>query len=204
MRRRIRPRRGLVAAVALIGLAAACSSSDGRALPPPGPDQTTSTSTTATEPPAGEREPFILRTSAFTEGAAIPERLTCFGADVSPDLSWTGTPPDVAELAVVVRDRDAGGFVHWLLTGIDPSVQGVGEAGIPENAVEGPNDGGTVGWFGPCPPAGSGPHTYEIVLHALPAPLELPAAASAEQIAALIEASSGERAVITGTVTAPG
>ena len=66
-----------------------------------------------------------------------------------------------------MRDRNAGGFVHWVVTGIDPFVQGVGEGGLPENAVEGPNGAGTVGWIGPCPPAGSGMHTYEFALLAL-------------------------------------
>ena len=135
----------------------------------------------------------------------MPAELTCTGASVSPDLSWTGTPADAASLALVVRDRNAGGFVHWVVTGIDPFVQGIGEGGVPENAVEGPNSAGTIGWLGPCPPAGSGTHTYEVALLALPgARGAAPTGTTAEELAALLDAAAMERAVLTGTVTAGG
>jgi hypothetical protein len=113
-------------------------------------------------------------------------------------------PSDTATLAIVVRDRDAASFVHWIVTGIDPFVQGIGQGGVPENAVEGRNESGAVGWLPPCPPAGSGTHTYEFALLALPAAVDIPVDATAEQAAALLEASAGERAVLTGTVTAGG
>jgi Raf kinase inhibitor-like YbhB/YbcL family protein len=200
------PRR-LVAVAAMVGWLAvvvgACSADDGRALPPADPQGTTTTSSTPSiQPPTGELGPFTLRSTAFAEGAAMPAELTCTGASVSPDLSWTGTPADAAALAIVVRDRNAGGFVHWVVTDVDPFVQGIGEGGVPENAVEGRNDAGTVGWLGPCPPAGSGTHTYEVVLLALPGPVVVPPDATGAQAAALLEESASERAVLTGTVTA--
>jgi Raf kinase inhibitor-like YbhB/YbcL family protein len=183
---------------------AACSSADGRALPPADPLVTTTSTTTvpSIEPPTGDLAPFTLRSTAFADGGVLPDELTCTGAGVSPDLSWTDTPSDAESLALVVRDRDAGGFVHWIVTGIDPSVQGIGEGGVPEAAIEGPNDAGTVGWVTPCPPAGSGTHTYEVSLLALPGVVAVPPDSDAQQAAALLEASAGERAVLTGTVTA--
>jgi hypothetical protein len=184
--------------------AVACSKSDGRALRPPDPDRTTtSSSVPELQPPTGELGPFTLQSTAFTEGGVIPERLTCTAAaPVSPDLSWTGMPPEAASLAIVVRDRDAGGFVHWIVHDIDPFVLGIGEGGIPENAVEGPNGAGSTGWLAPCPTAGDGPHTYEVVLLALPSPPEVVVGATSEQVAAQLEASAYERAVLTGTATA--
>jgi Raf kinase inhibitor-like YbhB/YbcL family protein len=204
-------RRRPLAALALAGLLAgavgACSESDGRALPPADPQQTT-TSTSSTipsiRPGTGDLGAFTLRSTAFGDGTTMPAELTCTGAGVSPDLSWTDTPADAETLALVVRDRNAGGFVHWIVTGIDPSVQGIGEGGVPESAVEGPNDAGTVGWIAPCPPAGSGTHTYEVALLALPGVVAVPPDATGQQAAALIEASASERAVLTGTVTAGG
>lgn len=187
----------------LAGAVAACSETDGRVLPPADPRRTTTTSSVpAIEPSTGDLGVFALQSTAFADGSEMPERLTCEGEAVSPDLSWTGTPADATSLALVVRDRDAGGFVHWVVTGIDPFVQGIGEGGVPENAVEGRNDSGAIGWLGPCPPAGSGTHTYEVALLALPGVVDLPADATGEQAAALLEASAGERAVLTGTVTA--
>jgi Raf kinase inhibitor-like YbhB/YbcL family protein len=199
-------RRRLPATLAVTGLltvlAAACSEADGRALPPADPRRTTtSSSAPAIEPPTGDVDVFTLRSAAFADGGVIPDALTCAGAATSPALAWTGTPLDAVSLAIVVRDRDAAGFVHWVVNGIDPFVQGIGEGGIPENAVEGRNDSGTIGWLAPCPPAGSGLHTYEVLLLALPASVELPADASGEQAATLLEASAGQRAVLTGTVT---
>lgn len=185
------------------GLAMACSSSDGRTLPPPDPDKTTTTpSAPVIQPPTGEVDELSLQSTAFTEGGVLPDRITCTGVASSPDLSWTGTPLEAVELAIVVRDRDAGGFVHWIVTGIDPFVQGIGEGGVPENAAEGLNGAGTVGWLGPCPPAGSGTHTYEVVLLALPEVLAIPPEGTANEVAGLVEASASERAVLTGIVTA--
>ena len=101
-----------------------------------------------------------------------------------------------------MRDRNAGGFVHWVVTGIDPFVLGVGEGGLPESAVQGMNSAGTVGWTGPCPPAGSGVHNYEFMLLALADPVDLAADTPAEQAAATLETAAIERAVLTGTVAA--
>ncbi len=193
--------------LALAGLltiaVAACSESDGRGLPPADPQRTTtSTSVRTIGPATDDVDTFTLRSTAFADGEVIPQELTCTGTGVSPDLSWTGTPSDAVTLALVVRDRDAAGFVHWIVTSIDPFVQGIGEGGVPENAVEGRNDAGAIGWLAPCPPAGTGTHTYEVALLALPSVVEVPIDATAEQAAALLEASASERAVLTGTVTA--
>lgn len=201
---RLRPLIALSLATLLVALGS-CAEDDGRTLPLPDPNRTTTTTAPPEiQPSSGGEDTFTVQSTSFTDGGVIPEPLTCTGASVSPDLSWTGTPPDAVELALVVRDRDAGGFVHWVVTGISPSVQGFAEGGIPEDAVAHRNDAGTIGWVGPCPPAGSGTHTYELVLHALVALTAIPPDATAEQAAYLIEASSSERAVLTGTVTAGG
>lgn len=197
----------LLAALAVAVLGVACSSSDGRDLPAPDPSQTTtSVSAPVVAQPSEEAEvtsTFVLTSSAFVDGGGIPEAHTCTGADFSPPLTWSGAPA-AAELALVVRDRDADGFVHWVVTGIDPSVQGLGAGGVPEGAVEAMNSAGTTGWFGPCPPAGSGTHTYELVLHALPEPLGLAAGTAADEAATLVEGASSATATLTGTVTAGG
>ena len=195
-----------LALAGLLGAGVSCSAADGRALPPADPGLTTTSTSIvpSIQPPTGELGLFTLRSTAFAEGAPMSEELTCTGTGVSPDLSWTDTPSDATTLALVARDRDEGGFVHWIVTGIDPTIQGIGEGGLPESAVAGPNDAGTDGWLPPCPPAGSGTHTYEIALLSLPGVVALPPDATGQQAAALLEASAGERAVLTGTVTAGG
>ena len=198
-------RRHLLALLVATGMgvsALACSSSDGRDLPPPRVAQTTTPSAPVVQEPVGSGEVFSLSSSAFAEGTEIPDRFTCRGEELSPALEWSGTPLDTSSLALVVRDLSAGGFVHWVVTHIDPFVQSVGEDGLPENAVEGLNSTGSNGWAGPCPPAGSGVHTYEFALLALVDPVSVPLDAPAEQAAAALEAAAVERAVLTGSVAA--
>ena len=142
----------------------------------------------------------MLTSGSFLEGGEIPEQLTCRGAGLSPSLAWAGTPVDATSLALVVRDRNAGGFVHWIVTGIDPLVLSVGAGGLPESAVEGLNSTGSTGWTPPCPPADSGVHSYELMLLALADPVVLAPGTPAEQAAATLEAAAIERAVLTGTV----
>lgn len=193
----------------LLALAAslvACSSSDGRGLPPPDPHKTTtsvSAPVVAQPSEAGVVEVFSMTSAAFPDGGVIPSRHTCAGEDLSPPLAWASTPP-AAELALVVRDRNAAGFVHWVVTGIDPAVQGFGEGGVPEGAVEAANSTGTRGWFGPCPPPGSGAHTYDFVLHVLPEPLSLEPGLAAADAAQLVEGASSGQAALSGTVTRGG
>jgi hypothetical protein len=196
----------LLAVAAVVLLAGACSSSDGRSLPPPDPHRTTTTvDTPVVAQPSdggdggdgGVVEVFALYSAAFVEGEPIPDQFACDGSP-SPPLDWVATPP-AAELALVVRDRDANGFVHWVVTGIDPLVLGVGEGGVPEGAVEAANDSGTIGWFGPCPPPVDGAHTYVFTLHALAEPLVLTAADTAEAAAQQVEGASLAQASLTGT-----
>jgi len=196
-----------VALASVVALGASCSSDDGRSLPPADPNRTTTTvSTPVVGQPSEEIvEPgavtFTLSSPAFAEGGVIPAAHTCAGAGVSPPLAWTGAPA-AAELALVVRDRSAGGFVHWVVTDLDPVLLGFGEGGLPEGAVEAANSSGSVGWTGPCPPAGPGVHEYAFVLHALAVPLSVPPGATAEEAAALVEGASIAQAALVGTVAA--
>jgi Raf kinase inhibitor-like YbhB/YbcL family protein len=199
------PSRRLLALLGALGLGAsvlACSSSDGRDLPPPRVAQTTTPSAPVVQSPVGSADVFRLASTSFADGTEIPARFTCGGEGMSPALEWTGTPLDATSLALVVRDLNAGGFVHWVVTGIDPFVQSIGEDGLPENALEGLNSTGSPGWTPPCPPAGSGVHSYEFAVLAMVEPVTVPIDAPAEQAAAALEASAAERAVLTATVAA--
>jgi Raf kinase inhibitor-like YbhB/YbcL family protein len=193
----------LVAVVVVAGLLlAACGDSkEGRVLRPPSPDQTTTSSTTAPAEEAGgadagsasgdaggsstTRGPLQLSSSAIPAGGEIPLDHTCRGADVSPPLLWTGVPAGTAELAVVVRDMSAEGFVHWVIAGIPATTGGIAAGTPPDGAVEAANDFGRSGWAGPCPPSGS--HDYEFVVYALAQPSGLTAAEAAPDAAARIE-----------------
>ena len=104
---------------------------------------------------------------------AIDARFTCDGDDVSPPLSWTGAPAGTVELALLVTDDDADGFVHWAVAGIAPASGRCVEGAGPPGAVAGAERLRRAGWSGPCPPAGS-PHTYRFTLYALNQQAEVP------------------------------
>ena len=108
----------------------------------------------------------------WQDGGDIPVRNTCAGEDVAPALSWSGVPDGAVELALVVIDDDADGFVHWVLTGFDPAIRSLLEGQVPDGARQWSNTFGAPRWNGPCPPAGS-PHTYRFVLYALNQQLEV-------------------------------
>ena len=191
-------------AVAALALAA-CDTGDGRSLeaPPPGatapPIPTTTTATSAvlgTTPVSGDAAGMTLASPAFAAGGPIPVRQSCDGEELSPALTWSGVPPETAELAVTVIDpgAPAGPFVHWVVTGIDPVVTGFGEGGLPESAVQ------VLPWIGPCPPAGE-THDYIVTLYALTAPLELAPDAASDAALAALESTPGPTVVLTATFT---
>ena len=134
-------------------------------------------------------EPLTLSSSAIADNGTIPARYTCRADDVSPPLLWQGVPAGTVELAVVVRDVDAEGFVHWVIAGLPPDVGGLAEGTPPAGAVEAANDFGRPGWAGPCPPAGT--HTYEFRVYALSQPSGVVVGEPGSDAAGRVEAGAG-------------
>lgn len=223
-----RPRLLALAATALVAGTAlvACDTDDGRTMREPTGSQraampTTTSSTLpgvpiVTDPPvilaatdpsttlvatteAGEVAPFAV-TGPWASGAAIPVEHTCDGADTAPLISWTSPPAGTVEVAVVVTDRDAENFVHYAAAGFPPVAGGMGGAVVP-GAVEGTNDFGTIGWRGPCPPAGT-THTYVWTVYALAEPSGFVAGAPGGDLwEQLVESTAFASAEFTGAFT---
>jgi len=116
---------------------------------------------------------FSLTSSAVADGGTIPRPYTCDGEDRSPPLLWSAPPAGTRSLVLMLDDPDAPGgrFIHWLAWGIPPDTSGLGE-GEPA-PLEGRNGFGSVGYRGPCPPRGHGPHHYRFRLHAVAEELRL-------------------------------
>jgi len=139
-----------------------------------------------------------LETPAFQEGGEIPTKFSCEGADVSPALAWRGVPPGARELALVMEDPDAGGFVHWTVLGIEPETSRVREGQVPAGAVETENSFGERGWGGPCPPEGVEPHRYVFALYALRRRLGLGRDASPDEVREGLANAGLARGTLTG------
>ena len=120
-----------------------------------------------------------VTSTAFKEGQLIPKKYTGEGADVSPPISWKGLPEGTREVVLICDDPDAPTkepWVHWVIYRIPATVNGLSE-GIPRNArlkqpvgmLQGKNSWPkeAVGYRGPMPPPGDGPHRYFFHVYAL-------------------------------------
>ena len=118
---------------------------------------------------------FSIKSAAFAEGAAVPKKYTCDGADVSPALEWSGAPAGTKSLALIADDPDApvGTWTHWIAWNI-PADHALSEGvqkqeSLPDGTRQGKNDFRRIGYGGPCPPPGK-PHRYVITVYALDVP----------------------------------
>jgi Raf kinase inhibitor-like YbhB/YbcL family protein len=121
---------------------------------------------------------LVVVSSAFREGQSIPtsavfDGMGCTGQNRSPDVAWSGAPPNTKSYAVVLWDPDvpAGVFVHWLLFNIPAHVTSI-TAGVGDTAdggvgaTQGFTDYGVARYGGPCPGPGDSPHHYHLSVFA--------------------------------------
>ncbi len=168
----------------MLALCLAACSSDGAA-------RLEHTATQATEEFGME-----LTSPAFAHEAAIPDRYTCEGSDLSPPLQLANIPTDTVSLAVVMDDPDApaGVWDHWVEFDIQPREsipEAVGDLGTP-----GTNSWGRTGYGGPCPPSGT--HRYFFTVYALDSELDLPAGATKAQALNALEGHVLAQATLMG------
>ncbi|HXW57518.1 MAG TPA: YbhB/YbcL family Raf kinase inhibitor-like protein [Candidatus Cybelea sp.] len=132
-------------------------------------------------------ESLKVTSSTFPNGA-IPDRSTCHGQDISPELAWTPPPERAHSLALIVTDPDSSppDFVHWVLYDLPPGTHELAE-GVPPNerladdSRQGRNDFDTIGYRGPCPP-GDSPHRYVFTVYALDLKMDVPPGATKDHI----------------------
>jgi Raf kinase inhibitor-like YbhB/YbcL family protein len=121
-----------------------------------------------------------LTSSTFLHQQPIPERCTCEGADISPELSWSDAPSGTQSFVLIVDDPDAPDpaaprmtWVHWVLFNLPADCRGLpeGTRDLPAGTGQGLNDWKRTGYGGPCPPIGR--HRYVHKLYALDTTLAL-------------------------------
>ena len=120
--------------------------------------------------------------NALASGKYIPTKYAnkgvSGGQNISLPLSWTEIPNGTKSFALTMVDRHpaAKGFVHWLVVNMSGHARGMTEGAsrglrrLPEGSIELRNGFGDIGYGGPQPPKGAGPHEYVITLYALNVP----------------------------------
>ena len=167
------------AAVVLLACLAGCGGGDKLSSPPPSAPQR-----------------LTITSPDFPAGGAIPARFSCDGAKARPALRFARVPTGAAELALIVVDPDAGGFVHWTAYALAPDTRTLGATGLPAGAREGENSTGATGWTPPCPPSGT--HRYEFRLYSLERKSGLDAGAKPDDVIAAVRAGAGASGLLVG------
>lgn len=111
-----------------------------------------------------------IKSKAFEDHGTIPKLYTCDGGNLSPPLAWGDVPVGARSLAVLCDDPDAPGgtWRHWAAYNIPVQQDGLAQgAAAKPGLAQGLNDFRRVGYGGPCPPRGDGPHRYRFRLLAL-------------------------------------
>jgi Raf kinase inhibitor-like YbhB/YbcL family protein len=152
---------------------------------------------------AGSAITLHVSSSSFADGQSMPARLTCDGANASPELQWSAAPARTKSYVIVMNDTDTpSGFVHWLAYNIPAGTHEEHEgASTPSTrliqAREGNNNFGHAGYGGPCPPPGS-PHHYVLRVFALDVDPALAAGQDKEDVLAAIKGHVLARGQLTG------
>jgi len=163
---------------------------------------------------AADAAPLTLTSPDLAPGARVGDaqvgdRFGCAGGNRSPALVWSGAPAGAKSFAVSLFDSDAptgAGFWHWTMfdiaasaTSVPPGAGDAKAAVAPAGAVQGTNDAGAIGYFGPCPPEGDKPHRYRFELDALDvAKLGLDAGAAAATVAERVRRHTLAKATLIG------
>jgi hypothetical protein len=146
---------------------------------------------------------IAVTSTSFQDGAEIPAKYT--GQGISPQLSWTGAPPNTTSFVLIMHDVDAAipagslnnDISHWVVWNIPGSTTMIPEGGpVPSGAnqysLRGPQ------YMGPAPPAGHPYHHYIFEVYALNAMLDVPAGATRADVEKAMEGKIIARGAYVG------
>jgi Raf kinase inhibitor-like YbhB/YbcL family protein len=149
---------------------------------------------------------FQLTSPVFEHKQAIPEKYSCKGKNISPELTWNDPPQGTVAYGLIVDDPDApaGTWVHWVIYNIPGSLQDLPES-VPNDkeiiniGINGINSSNKYGYSGPCPPFGT--HRYFFRLYALDQLLDIKQVANKPELIKAMQGHILAIAELMGTFT---
>ena len=117
-----------------------------------------STGSPASDPPEPADPGLVLTSPDLDDTGALPAwasgvyGTTCAGENRSPALAWDGVPDGTRSFVVTFTDPAHPSYVHWVVTGIDPSATGLepADAGMVDGGIVGDSFRGSGTYSGPC------------------------------------------------------
>jgi Raf kinase inhibitor-like YbhB/YbcL family protein len=165
---------------------------------------------------ASAADVFTLSSKTFKDGTMLPKKAAnapaatnpnpnCVGENVSPELSWTGTPEGTKSFVLLMEDpegRGGAGVHHMVTYGIDAKVTGFAEGELSKASdkfIGGKATQGTGIYNGPCTPPNVQPHHYTFVLIATDYDTkEIPAGLTREELLPKLAPVQGQPSHVKG------
>ncbi len=129
---------------------------------------------------ANSKATITVRSSSFQNNGMLPDKFSDYFAGVSPEISWSGVPSNAKSLVLMMEDPDANlkPVTHWIMANIPTTAtslpENVMKTEMANGAMQGANNTGKIGYFGPKPPPADKPHGYHFQVFALDKMLDLP------------------------------
>lgn len=143
-----------------------------------------------------------LSSPNFADNQVIPADFTADGSNSCPDFYIEGVPPNAHSLVLFCYDPDATAgipWVHWLAWNLPVTTSRLLAGQLPEGSIVGLNSFGNLGYGGPSPTPGTGPHRYVFTLFALRNSVDLRGASSYREVTERIKGNVIEKTKWTGT-----
>jgi len=145
-----------------------------------------------------------IKSGSFLNESDIPSEYTCDAQNVSPQISWSQAPDNTVSFVLICDDPDSPSksWTHWVVFNIPKEKSSLQEklpaiGTFDDGMIQGRNDFGKTGYYGPCPPPGD-PHRYFFKLFALDIELLLDENSSKDDVLGRIEGHILAQAQIFG------